>query len=130
MITLPHHVELLSDAWLEHARAWLERETAQRKERLGATPFSVSERFTDAPPHLKLPGDAAQWCLRWDGARVSVAREFDPRADVVVEGDYQVALLAAQAVGALAPGVMEKTFREVAHLFGKDVLRVRGLLKA
>src|SRR5262245_5084106 len=118
MITLPHHVELLSDAWLEHARRYLERETAARKERLGGEPFSVSERFTHAPPHLKLPGDVAKWCLRYDGAAVTVTRDFDPRADVVVEGEYQVALAAAQAVGALAPGVMEKTFRELSHWFG------------
>lgn len=129
MITLPHHVEFLSDAWLEKARRWLERETAQRKDRLGGQPFSVSERFTHAPPHLKLPGDVAQWCLRYDGASVSVSRDFDERADVAVEGEYQVALMAAQSVGALAPGVMEKTFREIAQLFGKDAIRVRGLLK-
>ena len=129
MITLPHHVELLSDAWLESARKYLERETQQRKDRLNGRPFSLSERFTDAPPHLKLPGDTAQWSLHYDGAEVSVSREFDGAADVVVEGDYQVALMAAQSVGALAPGVMEKTFREIAHLFGKDAIRSRGMLK-
>jgi hypothetical protein len=129
MITLPHHVELLSDAWLGEARKYLERETAARKERLGGEPFSVSERFTHAPPHLKLPGDVAQWRLRYDGGTVRVTRDFDPSADVVVEGEYQVALMAAQAVGALAPGVMEKTFREITHWFGKDALRMRGMLK-
>ena len=129
MLTLPHHVELLSDAWLELARSWLERETAARSARLAGQPFSVSERFTHAPPHLSLPEDVAQWCLRWDGSKVSVSREFDPRADVVIEGEYQIALLAAQSVGALAPGVMEKTFRELTHSFGKDVLRVRGMLR-
>src|SRR5262245_53074558 len=102
MITLPHHVELLSDRWLEEAKKYLERETSARKERLGGVPFSVSERFTHAPPHLKLPGDVAQWCLRYDGGAVTVTRGFDERADVVVEGEYQVALLAAQSVGALA----------------------------
>jgi ectoine hydroxylase-related dioxygenase (phytanoyl-CoA dioxygenase family) len=129
MITLPHHVELLSDAWLESARKYLERETQQRKDRLNGRPFSLSERFTDAPPHLKLPGDTAQWSLRYDGGAVTVSREFDASADVVVEGDYQVALMAAQSVGALAPGVMERTLREIAHLFGKDAIRSRGMLK-
>ena len=129
MITLPHHVELMSDAWLEKASSYLERETAQRRERLDGKPFSLSERLIHAPPHLKLPGDVAQWSMRYDGEKVSVSRSFDERADVVVEGEYQVALMAAQAIGALAPGVMEKTYREMAHLFGKDAIRARGLLK-
>lgn len=129
MITLPHHVEFLSDAWLEKAREFLEREVQQRKERLGGRAFSVSERFMDAPPHLELPANVAQWCTRYDGENVSVSRDFDQSADVVVEGDYQAALMAAQAVGALAPGVMERAFREVTHLFGKDAIRVTGVLK-
>ena len=55
MITLPHHCEFLSDEWLDEARAFLERETERRKEQLGGRAFSISERFTDAPPHLGSP---------------------------------------------------------------------------
>jgi len=129
MITLPHHVEFLSDAWLEQARRHLERELELRRERLAGAAFSVSERFTHAPPHLGLPGNVAQWSLRCDGEKAQLSRDFDERADVVVEGEYQVALKAAQSVGALAPGVMEKTFREIVHRHGKDALRMRGMLK-
>jgi ectoine hydroxylase-related dioxygenase (phytanoyl-CoA dioxygenase family) len=129
MITLPHHVEFLSDAWLTQARKYLEREVEARKERLAGRPFSLSERFSDAPPHLALPGDVAQWGMRYDGSAVTVTRDFDERADIVVEGDYQVALMAAQSVGALAPGVMDKTLREITHLFGKDAIRMRGMLR-
>ena len=60
MQTLPDRFELLSDAWLDEAKAWFEA----RRERLGDTPFSLSERLTDAPPHLKLPDDVASWTLR------------------------------------------------------------------
>jgi len=41
-LTLPHQFEFLSDAWLEEGRRFLEREAAQRKDRLGGRPFSVS----------------------------------------------------------------------------------------
>jgi hypothetical protein len=34
------------------------------------------------------------------------SRDFDEGADLVVEGDYQTALAAAQFVGVLAPGAM------------------------
>jgi ectoine hydroxylase-related dioxygenase (phytanoyl-CoA dioxygenase family) len=128
MYTLPHQVEFLSDAWLEEARAFLERETATRKEQLGGKPFSLSERFTDAPPHLKCPKDVAAWSMRYDGEKVSVSRKFDAKADMVVEGDYQAGLMAAQFVGVLAPGGMDEMWREVRHLFGKDAVRTRGAL--
>jgi phytanoyl-CoA dioxygenase PhyH len=129
MVTLPHHVELFSDRWLEKARDYLEREVVARKERLGGRAFSLSERLTDAPPHLKLPNEVAQWTFRYDGEKVQVSREFDSGADVVVEGDYQIALIAAQAVGWLAPGVMEHAIREITHAYGKDAIRSRGMFK-
>ncbi|MBV9420121.1 MAG: hypothetical protein JO348_10145, partial [Alphaproteobacteria bacterium] len=81
MLTLPHQFEFLSDAWLEEARRFLERETAQRKERLGGRPFSVAERFTNAPPHMKFANDVATWSMRYDGDKVTVSREFNESAD-------------------------------------------------
>jgi ectoine hydroxylase-related dioxygenase (phytanoyl-CoA dioxygenase family) len=125
MFTLPHHFEFLSDAWLVEAQQFFEKAIARRKE---LPRFSCSERFADAPPHLELDDDVAQWSMRSDGANVSVSRDFDENADVVVEGRYQPALMAAQAIGAHAPGAMEAALREVKHIFGKDALRIRGKL--
>jgi ectoine hydroxylase-related dioxygenase (phytanoyl-CoA dioxygenase family) len=122
--TLPHQFELLSDAWLDEARIFLARETAREQ----PAAFSISERFTDAPPHLGLPGDIAAWNARWDGTELRVARGADDTADVVVEGDYQAALTGAQLVGITAPNAAEHMRREVAQLFGKDALRTRGRL--
>ena len=129
MITLPHHCEFLSDAWLEQARRFLEKDVALRRERLGGRAFSVSERFANAPPHLGLADDVASWSLHYDGTNVTVARDFDATATVVVDGDYQAALTAAQFVGVLAPGAMRAMFREVTTMFGKDALRVQGALE-
>ena len=129
MITLPHRFEFLSDAWLEEANKFLERECRNRKEQLGGRQFSVSERFTNAPPHLKLPDNVASWGMLYDGETVSVSRTFYDRADLIVEGDYQAALTTAQFVGILAPGAMAAMGREVATMFGKDALKVTGALK-
>jgi ectoine hydroxylase-related dioxygenase (phytanoyl-CoA dioxygenase family) len=129
MITLPHHCEFLSDEWVEQARQFLTRDAAHRKERLGGRAFSISERFADAPPHMKLDGDTAAWTVRYDGETLNVSRTFDERADVVVEGDYQAALTAAQFVGVLAPGAMKAMYREVGTMFGRDSIRVRGALE-
>ncbi len=92
MITLPHRCEFLSDGWLDEARKFLERECKHRKEQLAGRPFSLSERFTDAPPHLKLPDNVAAWNFRYDGENVSVSRGFNDAADLKVEGDYQAVL--------------------------------------
>ena len=128
MITLPHHVEFLSDAWLEEARKFLTRETKRRETDL--EPFSLSERFTHAPPHLGFDDAVASWQVSFDGTDVVISRGFDPHADVVVHGIYQAALMAAQVIGGLAPGIMREAFHEVQHIFGEDALKVSGALKS
>jgi len=130
MFTLPGRCEFLSDEWLDEARKFLETQCKARKEQLGPRGFSISERFTDAPPHLKLENNVAEWTARFDGDSLVVARGFDPSADMVAEGDYQAALTAAQFVGLLAPGAAAAMAREVATMFGKDALRIRGALRS
>src|SRR5436190_10138762 len=127
MYTLPNHFEFVSEEWLTEARSFLEREVAARKAKLGG-PFSLSERFTDAPPHMGLPGNVGSWSMRYDGDAVTVSREADTGADMVVEGKYQAALTAAQRVGITGPGAAEAMMREVTQQFGKDALRVKGRL--
>ena len=130
MITqLPGRFEFLSDAWLDEARKFLERECKNRKEQLGAHPFSLSERFIDAPPHLKLDDNVGAWQMRYDGEKIAVTRGFDASADLTIEGDYQAALTSAQFVGVLAPGAFAAMGREVATMFSKDALKVKGALK-
>ena len=77
MYTLPHQFELVSDAWLDEARVYLQREVAARRDRLGG-PFSLSERFTDAPPHLGLPDDVAAWSARSTAKRSPSAASSTP----------------------------------------------------
>src|SRR5258708_5897546 len=91
LITLPHHVELLSDRWLDEAAKFFREALPPRRQALARRPFSVSERFTDAPRHLKLPRDVAAWSLRFDGQDVAISRTFDDAADLVLECDYQAA---------------------------------------
>jgi ectoine hydroxylase-related dioxygenase (phytanoyl-CoA dioxygenase family) len=129
MITLPDRCEFLSDQWLAEAENFLVRECKIRKERLGGRIFSVSERFNDAPPHLKFADNIAAWGMRYDGDKVTVSRNFNEKADLVVEGDYQAALAAAQFVGVLAPGARAAMGREVVTMFGRNALRVKGGLK-
>ena len=127
MYTLPDRFEFLSDAWIDEARRFLERACEQRKAELA--PFSLSERFADAPPHLELPDNVGAWTARYDGAAMTVARGFDPAADVTVDGDYQAGLAGGQFIGMLAPGAMKNLRREVAAMHGKDALRMKGRIE-
>ena len=128
LITLPHHAELLSERWLQEAETFWRDAVPARRAKLGGRPFSVSERFTAAPPHLKAPGDIVSWSLHFDGEQATVARGFDADADLTVEADYQAALHLAQFVGVLPPGGAEAMWREATHMSGKDAFRVRGSL--
>jgi hypothetical protein len=134
MHTLPHHVEFVSDRWIEEARRFLAgevpkvRERPVPAERLKGRTFSLSGRFTQAPPHLELPGDVACCTIRFDGAAFSLGPAFDASADLVIEGDYQAAVTAAQMVGIFAPGAVRTLLREVAHLYGPAALKARGAI--
>ncbi|HWF00069.1 MAG TPA: hypothetical protein VG248_09765, partial [Caulobacteraceae bacterium] len=127
MITLPDRFEFLSDAWIEEARRFLVKAAEQRKAELA--PFSLSERFEGAPPHLELPDNVGAWTARYDGEAMSVARGFDLTADVTVEGAYQAGLAGGQFIGMLAPGAMKNLRREVAAVHGKDALHMKGRIE-
>jgi hypothetical protein len=127
MYTLPHQCEFLSEQWLDEACAFLNREVTTRKARLRG-PFCVSERFINAPPHLKFPDNVASWAMLYDGEKVSVCRDFNPDAFLKVEGDYQAGCTAAQVIGIGAPGAMRRMMRQCEVLYGKDALRVDGRL--
>ena len=134
MFTLPHHVEFLSDRWLSEARRFLSGEVPKVRERAapaqrlqGRAAFSVSGRFPNAPPHLKLPDDVGSFTLRWDGEAFEAAPAFDAGAALVLEGDYQAALTGAQMVGITAPGAHRTALAEISHLYGAQALAVRPM---
>ena len=129
MYTLPDRFEFLSDAWIDEARRFLEKATAQMKDGLAGQPFSLSERFTDTPPHLKAPDDVSAWTARYDGTTMTVTRGFEATADVVVEGDYQAGLAGGQFIGMLAPGAMKAMRREVRTMHPSGAPTIKGRIE-
>jgi len=70
MIMLPDRCEFLSDAWLDEARKFLERECRNRKERARDTHIFSQRAFsTNAPPHLKFADGVATWSMRCGGRK-------------------------------------------------------------
>ena len=127
MHTLPDRFEFLSDDWLAETRRFLEKAVEQRRDALA--PFSLSERFADAPPHLKLPDNAGAWSARYGGGAITVARGFDASAEVVVQGDYQAGIAGSQFIGMLAPGAMKAMRREIKTMHGKDAVTMKGRIE-
>jgi hypothetical protein len=127
MLTLPDRFEFQSDGWIDETRRFLEQAVEQRRDALA--PFSLTERFVDAPPHLKLPDNVGAWNVRYDGAAVTVQRGFDDSADVKVEGDYQAGIAGGQFIGMLAPGAAKAMRRELATMHGKDAVKITGRLE-
>lgn len=131
MITLPHHVEFLTERWALEAQQFLERHIQAERGRYEGRPFSLSIRCTHAPPHLahlKGTDGVAAWTARFDGTTLALAPHYDAGADLRLEGDYQATLTAAQTVGALAPEIMAASLLEVQHIFGKAALSLSGAL--
>ena len=118
MHTLEHQFELGSDPWLDEARRALASWTADVD-----VEFSSSTRLTNTPPHLELPNDRAEWRIVCHGGGVDVTRTFDRDADVVVEADYQAALMVAQAIGAASPSKMAAVEQAVTEWFGETAYR-------
>ncbi len=128
LITLPHHVELLSDRWFEEAATFFREAVPPRRQGLAGRTFSASARFTDAPAHLKLPGNAGAFSVRFDGQDTILLRDFDSAADLVLECEYQAALALAQFVGVLVPGGAQSMWREARNTFGAEAFALRGSL--
>ena len=126
VLCLPHQCEFLSDEWLNRARDHLSKAIAAAG--AGLAPFSITERFINAPPHLGFANGVAQWSLAFDGTNLQVGRRPVTSPDVLVEGEYQAGLALAQVVGAMAPGVLARATREVEHVFGPDAVRRQGQL--
>jgi hypothetical protein len=127
MLTLPDRFEFQSDAWVDETRRFLEKAVEQRREALA--PFSLTERFVDAPPHLQLPDNIGAWNVRYDGTAVTVERGFDPDADVKVEGDYQAGIAGGQFIGMLAPGAAKAMRRELKAMHGEGAVKITGRLE-
>jgi hypothetical protein len=120
---LDERVELASDAWLATAEATLRRLTRAFAPELKGVSFSISETFTDTPPHLKMPGNVAAWNVVIENAELSVSRGPNENADVRIVADYQKMLPIAQAVGSIA---MDRAGAQQRHLFGDGWMRMEG----
>ncbi len=118
-------VEFLSDRWIDAAREFLT--SAAHRPALADLTFSMSEVFTDAPPAMGLPEDVAAWWFALDHGRLEVGRGARHDASLIVRGDYQTVLAAAQGVNAAGPEARARAWRELVHRAGRpDPLRVEG----
>lgn len=122
-LCLPHQCEFLSDQWLLRAKKFLEQAVDRSSQAL--SPFSLSQRFVEAPPHLSCDANVAQWSVKFDGKNLLVDRQLEPTPDIYVEGQYQAGLFMAQSVGAQVPNSRTEMLAELQHLFGPEALHIK-----
>jgi ectoine hydroxylase-related dioxygenase (phytanoyl-CoA dioxygenase family) len=120
---IPERVEFLSDDWLAAAEGLLGRCVAAWAHELEGVGFSLSEAFSDAPPHLGLDGNLAAWTFRLKDGKVTVKRGRNSNVDLLIEGDYQAMLPVAQAVG---PKAMSRAQKQARHVNGQGWVQVKG----
>ena len=86
--------EFMSPSWIEMARH--EITDALARENLDVEPFTLSEEFTDPPPHLGRGTGSIGFSIRVGRGRVEVRDEPDPAADLRVISDYADAVALAR----------------------------------
>jgi hypothetical protein len=99
-------VELVSPAWVELARRYLEKELAAAGPALDGVRFEICEVLTEAPEHLAEPGtNKVSWHIIIDGSTVDV--DFG-EVDALFRGerDYDDVLPIAKTVYAEHPEVL------------------------
>lgn len=88
-------VEFAGPAWIDIARQVLTELAAEHGE--PGQVVSVSEAFTDAPPHLA-DGGVAAWHFTLNGKTAHVEAGEAPDSDIVIRADYQASLPGARLV--------------------------------
>lgn len=112
-------LEFMSLSWIEMARH--EITDALSREDLDVEPFTLSEEFTDPPPHLGRGTGPIGFSIRLGRGRVEVRDEPDPTADLRVISDYADAVSLARDPDASSTDPQE-TDRRIAN--GR--LRIEG----
>ena len=87
--------EFLSPPWIEMARAEITDALSSAGD-LDVEPYTLSEEFTDPPPHLRPDGGTIGFFVRVGRGRVEVGDRPEPGADCRVVSDYADALVVAR----------------------------------
>jgi hypothetical protein len=91
-------VELASDGWLAAAGRIAADLVAESGHEIPGERLSICEVFMSPPAHLRTGGDKVYWTLVMGEREASATREERRDADIVIETDYERALVGARSV--------------------------------
>ena len=91
-------VELCDDAWLAKAGEIAADLVAEFGARIPGEQVSICEVFNGPPAHLRMDGDRVYWTLVMGADESSATREERRDADILIETEYERALLGARTV--------------------------------
>jgi hypothetical protein len=91
-------VELADDGWLAAAGRVAADLVAEHGYKIPGERLSICEVFMSPPAHLRMGGDKVYWTLVIGDHEASATREERRDADILIETDYQRALVGARSV--------------------------------
>lgn len=127
-MTIPFEdrAEFGSAAWVELARRHLQARLDACDDRVERARFSLSEAYSDPPPHLAGPDGRLAWFARMDGRDLEVGLGEIEGADMVVRGDYPAVLQIARTGYGNDEAASRRRLREVAHRLGGPAAVTEG----
>jgi hypothetical protein len=117
-IEISERLEFGSDAWVDHARKFLQAKMDAADDRIEKAKFSICEAFTDAPAHLGRPGNIAAWHAIVDGRNLTVGAGEIEGADLTIRGDYHAVLEIGRTVYGTDQVSTKRAMGEVTHRYG------------
>ena len=108
-VSISQRIEFASQAWLDSARAFLERKLDENGKDLPNERFVAVECYTDCPSHLNCPNNEAVIHISIDNGVLDVAYGDLPNPTFKVTADYNRALVIGSAVYEQLPGTTTAT---------------------
>lgn len=120
-VAMQDRMEFASDAWVAHAREFLQKRVDEAGDALDKAKFSICEAFTDAPAHLGRPGNVAAWHAIIEGRNLTVGAGEIPEADMMIRGDYHAVAEIGRLVYGTDREAAQRAIREITHRNGGPV---------
>ena len=122
-VPLSERVEFASREWVAEADRYLQANVAKAGSALDGLETSLTERWSNAPPHLGFKDNAAGFSLRIRDGKVEVGVGPAGEADTEIDGDYNSVLPIACTIYGGDAAIQQRAQREYSKLMREPIKR-------
>ncbi len=119
-------VEFASREWCDEANRYLQEQAGLHPEALDGVEWSVTERWQNAPPHLRFQDNVAGFWFTISGGRIEVGAGPAAEADTEIDGDYNAILPIGWTIYGGDAEIQARAQREYGHLSRSKPVRMKG----